>query len=305
MAAVLRNEGDKDLITDYLIETKRLGIKVLLPHINKSKLRISIEGDSIRLGLTNIKFIRDKVGSAIIEHRPYENYAHLVSKVEEKGSGMNTRVLTAMNAIGGAVFPDNPKRGNERDNFYEFLNIPAFEQKDLEPRVKVKFRDLDEYEDKGVFPILAMTRGIKRGEGWARVEVVDETGTAGIFANQDIPLETGQMYAILVGNNRIVRYMTMDELYNKVDTEFSRYLYDEIPEIPEGKYRVLSNKLYMTKAGKKMAHMVFMDHLNQMHFVMAFPTMYMQAFLKCREGTVISATVAETEDGSEFLKELN
>ena len=305
MAATLRNESDKDAVTDYLIETKRLGIKVLLPHINKSKLRISIEGDSIRLGLTNVKYIRDKVGNAILEHRPFESYAHLEEVVNTKGSGLNSRVLTAMNAIGGAVFPDNPKHGNERDNFYEYLNIPAFEQKDLEPRVKVKFRDLDEYEEKGVFPILAMVRGIKRGDGWARVEVVDETGTAGIFANADTPLETGQMYAILVGNNRIVRYMTMDELYNKINNEFSKYLYDEIGEIPEDQYRVISFKLYTTKAGKKMAHMVFMDHLGNLDFVMAFPTMYMPAYLKCREGAIVKALVAETEDGSKFLKELN
>jgi DNA polymerase-3 subunit alpha len=305
MAATLRNESDKDAITDYLIETKRLGIKVLLPHINKSRLTISIEGESIRLGLTNVKFIRDKVGNAILENRPFRDYAHLVECVETKGSGLNSRVLTAMNAIGGAVFDDNPKTGNERDNFYEYLNIPAFENKDLEPRVRVKFRELDEYEEKAVFPILAMVRGIKRGEGWARVEVVDESGTAGIFANQDIPLETGQMYAILVGNNRIVRYMTMDELYNRINNEFTNYLYDEMPDVPEDHYRVVSFKLYMTKAGKKMAHMVFMDHLGELHFVMAFPTMYMPAYLKCREGAVISALVAETEDGSKFLKELN
>lgn len=305
MAATLRNESDKDAITDYLIETKRLGIKVLLPHINKSKLRISIEGDAIRLGLTNVKYIRDKVGNAILEHRPFKSYAHLEEVVNTKGSGLNSRVLTAMNAIGGAVFEDNPKTGHERDNFYEYLNIPAFEQKDLEPRVKVKFRDLDEYEEKGVFPILAMVRGIKRGDGWARVEVVDEAGTAGIFANVDIPVESGQMYAMLVGNNRIVRYMTMDELYNKINNEFTKYLYDEIPEIPEDHYRVISFKLYTTKANKKMAHMIFMDHLNQLHFVMAFPTMYMPAYLKCREGAVVKALVAETDDGSKFLKELN
>ena len=304
MAATLRNESDKDFITDYLIETKRLGIRVLLPHVNYSGLRIRIEGNAIRLGLTNIKYIRDKVGNAILENRPFENYADLEAKVMQKGSGMNSRMLMALNAIGAAVFEDNPKTGNERDNFYEFLNIPAFEQKDLEPKVKIKFRDLDEYEEKAVFPVLAMVRGIKRGDGWARVEVVDETGSAGIFANADTPMETGQMYAILVGNNRVVRYMTMDELHEKINTEFSKYLYDEIPEIPEDKYRVISFKLYTTKAGKKMAHMIFMDHLGQLHFVMAFPTMYMQAYLKCREGAVIDALVAETEDGSKFLKEL-
>ena len=304
MAATIRNEKDKDAITDYLIETKRLGIKVRLPHINKSKLRISIEDDAIRLGLTNVKYIRDKVGQAIIANRPFRDYAHLQEVVNTKGSGMTSRVLTAMNAIGGAAFPDNPLRGDERENFYEYLNIPAFGNLDLEPSVKAKFRDLDEYDEKDVFPVLAMVRGIKKGDGWARVEVVDQTGSAGIFTNPDTLMEAGQRYAILVGNNRVVRYMTMEELYNGVDTEFSRYLYDDIPEIPEDHFRVISFKPYTTKANKKMAHMLFMDHLGMLHFVMAFPTMYKPAYIKCREGTTIKATLAETEDGSKFLKEI-
>jgi DNA polymerase III subunit alpha len=304
MAATLRNEKDKDFITDYLIETKRLGIKVLLPHVNKSKLEISIEGDSIRLGLTNIKFIRDKVGNAIMQARPFKDYAHLQEVAVTKGSGINTRVVGAMNAVGAAWFPDNPKTGHERDNFYEYLQIPSFEQKDLEPRVKAKFRELDEYEEKGVFPILAMVRGIKRGEGWARVEVVDETGSAGIFTDVDTMLETGQMYAILVGNNRIIRYMTMDELHERVTTEFSLYMYDDIPEIPEDHYRVLSNKLYVTKAGKKMSHMILMDHLGLLHFVMAFPQVYPKVRIKGREGQVIKPIIAELDDGTLHIKDV-
>jgi len=304
MAATIRNETDKDVITDYLIETKRLGIKVLLPHVNKSKLRISIEDDAIRLGLTNIKYIRDKVGSAIMQNRPFANYAELEACTAEKGSGMNSRMLMAMNKVGAAWFPDNPRRGDERDHFYEYLQIPAFEQKDLEPSVKVKFRELDEYEEKGVFPILAMVRGIKRGEGWARVEVVDETGSAGIFTDVNTQLETGQMYAILVGSNRIVRFMTMDELYEKVPTEFSKYLYDEIGEIPEDHYRVISFKTYVTKAGKKMAHTVLMDHIGHLHFVMGFPQMYNKLYVRAREGQIIKPDIRETEDGSLFIKEI-
>jgi DNA polymerase-3 subunit alpha len=297
MAAVLKNEKDKDVITDYLIETKRLGIKVLLPHVNESALKISIQGEAIRLGLTNIKFIRDKVGAAILSNRPFANYAELEEKTMERGSGMNSRMLQAMNAVGAAVFEDNPKRGNERDNFYEYLQIPAFEQKSLEPSVKFKFRPLDEYGENEVFPILAMVRGIKRGDGWARAEVLDETGSAGIFTDVDTLLETGQMYAILVANNRIARYMTMDELHDRVNTEFSRFLYDDLPEMNEGEYRIISFKKYVTKAGKKMAHLVTMNHLGHLEFVMAFPTMYREAFIKCPEGKIVKLEIKETNDG--------
>lgn len=301
MASVLRNEKDKDAITDYLIETKRLGIKVLLPHVNHSRLNIAIQDNAIRLGLTNIKYIQEKTGSALLEHRPFASYAELEAKCAEKGSGINSRMLSAMNAVGAAVFEDNPKRGNERDNFYEYLQIPAFEVKDLEPIVKYKFRPLDEYGENEVFPVLAMVRGIKRGEGWARVEVLDETGGAGIFADENTLLETGQMYAMLVANNRIARFMTMDELNEKVHTEFSRYLYDEVPEMQEGEYRIISFKPYTTKAGKKMAHMVTMDHTGQLDFVMAFPMMYREAYVKCPEGKVVRLEIKETSEGGSLF----
>ena len=55
MSAVLHEENDKDSMLDYLIETKRLGIKVILPHVNESGIDFEIQsderGDFIRFGL--------------------------------------------------------------------------------------------------------------------------------------------------------------------------------------------------------------------------------------------------------------
>jgi DNA polymerase-3 subunit alpha len=305
MAATLRNEKDDDAITDYLIEAKRLGIPVRIPHINKSKARITIEDDALRLGLVNIKYIGDKAAKAIVHHRPYNNYAHLLEVVDTKGSGVSTRMLSSMNAVGAAVFEDNPKTGRERDNFYEYLKIPAFQNRDLEPRVKAKFRELDEYEEKGAFPILAMVRGIKRGDGWARLETLDESGSAGIFTAEDTLIEAGQMYAILVSDNRVARYMTMEELYEGTETPFSRYLYDDTPELEEGQYYVISFQPYTTKANKQMAYLVLQDYLGHLLPVMAFPTLYNQARIYAGSGKTVKLNVVETEDGSLFIKEFD
>lgn len=304
MAATLRNETDKDSITDYLIEVKRLGIKVLLPHVNKSRLGITIEDDAIRLGLTSIKYISEKVGNNILAARPFDSFEHMKDTFKKKGSGVNSRAVEAMNLVGAASFTDNPKRGDEREYFYDYLGIPAFEQKDIEPSVKVKFRSLDEYDETSVFPILAMVRNIKRGDGWARVEFVDETGGAGIFTNHDTPLEKGQMYAALVGNNRIFRYMTMDELHERVSTEFSLYLYDAIPEIPENQHRVIAFKSHKTKAGKEMAYTVLMDHIGHLQHALVFPTLYKTAFVRMRQGQNVVLDLREIEDGSIFVKEI-
>jgi hypothetical protein len=111
------------------------------------------------------------------------------------------------------------------------------------------------------------------------------------------------MYAMLVADNRIVRYMTVEELINKERSEFTNYLYDECGEIPEGGYKTIAFRSYTTKAGKKMAYLVLLDHLGQLHHVMAFPTMFMQAFAKCRPGVIVYLEVAETEEGSKFVKE--
>jgi DNA polymerase-3 subunit alpha len=60
MFSVLKNENDKDARTEYLIESKRLGLKVLLPHINESQVYFSLQDNAIRFGLAEVKFNRKK-----------------------------------------------------------------------------------------------------------------------------------------------------------------------------------------------------------------------------------------------------
>lgn len=297
----------KDRITDYLIETKRLGIQVMLPHVTRSEVDFSTGDNHIRFGLSSIKYISDKTAKRLISIRPVNSYADLEKKVGET-QGLTKRALFAMNAVGAAAFEDNPKTGTERDNFYEFLGIPSFEIKELEPRVKFKFRTLDEYEESGVFPILGMARKIKRGDGWARVEFVDDTGSAGIFASDDIPIETGNMYAVLVADNRIVRYITVNELTDGGrENAFVDYLHysPNDQRIPDGSFRVIAFRTYVTKAKKRMAYTVVHDDHNRLHHVMAFPTMYMRAYSRMLDGAIIEAEIHETESGSLFFRTIN
>jgi DNA polymerase-3 subunit alpha len=59
--SILKNENDNSVRTEYLIEAKRLGLKVLLPHINESDLYFSLKDDAIRFGLAEVKFISDSI----------------------------------------------------------------------------------------------------------------------------------------------------------------------------------------------------------------------------------------------------
>lgn len=305
MCAVLSREKDKDSRTDYLIEAKRLGIKVLLPHVNASEAGFSVEGQAIRFGLSNIKYVAN-AASKIIEHRPYADYRALQEKVAEKGSGLTTRHLGALNAVGAAAFPDNPRKGTERENFYDYLQIPAFETKQLPPRVKMQFRPLDEYEQQGAFSVLGMVRDIRRGKGWAIIDILDETGSVGVFHTEHTPLEKGQMYAMLVADNRIVRYAPMEELKGTSDNTYVQFLWKkDLPDVTEGFYHVVAFQSRKTKAGKNMATLVVADEEKNMSCALVFPQAFSKAYTKCREGSTVMAEFKVTDDGAVFLENVS
>lgn len=314
MTAVLSNEGDKDQMLDYLMETKRMGIRVKLPHVNESGMHYEIQrdadGEFIRFGLTNVKYISGKVGSNLMRHRPFKDYEHLYDTVMTKGSGLSTRTLQALNAIGGAVFPDNPLRGNERDNYFEYLNIPAFKAQDIPPKVKAQFRTLDEFSQEETFVVMGMIRGIKTGTSangleWARIEIVDETGSAGIFTDAHTQIEAGQMYVLLISNNRVVRYIRADEFESLDNDTLVKYLtYDKLPEMPEGSYRVIAFSGRKTAAGKNMATVILTDADKNLTSALVFPTMFMRCYVRMKDGAVVKVDLKETKDGAVFVDDI-
>jgi len=305
MFAVLKNEKDKDARTDYLLEAKRLGIKVLLPHINESELDFSIQGNSIRFGLSNIKYISDNIGSKITSLRPFKSYKEFTEKSGIKGSGINSRAIDSLNTIGAAAFPDNPRRGNEGEKLYEYLGIPKFDTGKLSPSIKSQVNPLEEFLEEGCFVLLAMVKSIKKGPTWSRIELVDDTGSVGIFHSVNTQIEPGMMYFFLVGDNRIHKYVTIDDVVNKVDEPFVQWLYKDKLKIEDGKMLVLDFTHYKTKANKMMAHIILSDANKKLERVIAFPKLYTKALGKMKPGTICDPAIAKMEDGTLFVKEVS
>lgn len=305
ITAAINSEGDKDEILNYLIESKRLGLRLMLPHVNKSEVKFSIQsdekGDYIRMGLANIKYISDKSGNRLIEHRPFKDYAELFEKTDEKGSGLTKRMLESMNKVGAAVFEDNPRHGDEKKSYYEYLNLPAFNT-DLPLAMKEQFRPLDEYSETESFVTVAMVRGMKSGPGWTRAEIVDETGSAGVFTNEHSNVEAGQMYVMVISGNRIARYLSVNDLLDDKGGDLQEFLEaDGFPDIPDGMWRVVSFNTRTTKAGKRMANAVFSNAKKELVGALVFPKEFMRAFTHCREGAVVDIVFGETEDGAYFV----
>ena len=304
MFSILKNENDKDARTEYLIEAKRLGLRVSLPHINESDIYFSLKEDRIQFGLAEVKFISDSIANKIIDKRPYIDYADFIQKASTKGSGINSRAVSALNAIGGAAFEDNPRSGKEKESYYEYLGIPTFNLAGIPPRIKAQARPIEEFDDLGSFVMFGMVKSIKRGTGWARVELVDETGSIGLFHHEQTPIETNQMYFIMVGDNRIARYIKVSDIDPKSDDLFVDYLYRKEYDLEEDEYIVVNFTPYVTKAGKTMSHIVLSNKDKELTRVIVFPTLYKFSLAKMREGMKCKPVLSKLDDGTLMVKEI-
>jgi DNA polymerase-3 subunit alpha len=304
MYALLKSEQDKDARTEYLIEAKRMGISVKLPHVNESDSDFKIEGKGIRIGLSSIKWISDGVASKIIAHRPYESLQHFRAVAFKKSSGINIRAVEALNSLGALTFADNPR--NEelvKESLYEYLNLPEFKTS-IPQHYYAYLNSVEDYEEEGVFILMGVVKKIKRGNGWSRVELLDQTGMIGMFDDEETKLETGRQYVIAVANNRIMEAIPIEEIKNFTTNGLLKFLnYKSLPYGPEEHY-VVSFKSRTTKAGKKMAHMIVADSNRDMKPIMVFPTMFSEGYMKCEPGKAKKLRFEKTKDGVEVLKEV-
>jgi DNA polymerase-3 subunit alpha len=304
MFALLKNEKDKDNRTDYLIEAKRMGIPVKLPHINDSDLDFKIEGKGIRFGLTGIKFISDNIAQKYINARPFRSYKELEEFTFTKGNGVNSRALQALRVIGAATFEDNPRSDSEiKENLYEYLNLPEFNIT-IPSHYYAFIQDVCDFEEKGSYILMGMVKAIKRGKGWSRVEVLDKTGSVGIFDEEQTTIETGKTYLILANDNRIVSAIPADELKGSSNALVKFLGYKQLP-YTEDEMFVVSFKPRVTKTGKKMASLTLADTSRDLHSVTVFPTAFAKAYMNIEEGKSYKFSFGKTKEGTVILEDVH
>ena len=304
MYSLLKNEKDKDARTEYLIEAKRMGIPVRLPHVNDSDIDFKIEGKGIRFGLSGIKFISDTIAQRYIAARPFDSYKSLEEFTFTKGNGVNSRALNAMKVIGAATFEDNPRNDEEvKENLYEYLNLPEFNIS-VPQHYYAFINDIEDYEEKGSFILMGIVKGIKRGKGWSRVEVLDKTGSVGIFDDEQTAIEPGKTYIILASDNRIVNALPIDEIKGS-DNALIKFLNYKTLPYSEEEYFVVSFKPRVTKAGKKMAYLTLADASRDLHSVTVFPTNFAKAYMNIKEGNAYKFSFGKTKDGTVIMEDIN
>jgi DNA polymerase-3 subunit alpha len=304
MFALLKNEKDKDGRTEYLIEAKRMGISIKLPHINDSDFDFKIEGKGIRFGLTGIKYISTNIAEKYIAARPFNSYKELEEFTFTKGNGVNSRALQALRVIGAATFPDNPRNDLEiKENIYEYLNLPEFNIT-IPSHYYAFIQDIESFEEKGSYILLGMIKSIKRGKGWSRVEILDKSGSVGIFDDEATTIETGRTYLVLANDNRIVSAIPVDEIKGSSNALVKFLGYKQLPYKDEEMF-VVSFKPRITKTGKKMASLTLADTTRDLHSVTVFPTSFAKAYMHIEEGKSYKFSFGKTKDGTVIMEDVN
>jgi DNA polymerase III subunit alpha len=114
MAALLTSVGtNKDKMAVYLAETRRMGVKVLPPDVNESRLRFAAVGDDIRFGLGAVRNVGENVVEAIIKARAeqgrYASFHDFLRKVPLPVC--NKRVVESLIKAGAFDSLGHPRKG--------------------------------------------------------------------------------------------------------------------------------------------------------------------------------------------------
>jgi DNA polymerase III alpha subunit len=281
-----------------------MGISIKLPHVNDSDIDFKIEGKGIRFGLSGIKYISDKIAERYIAARPFDSYAQLEEFTFTKGNGVNSRALQALRVIGAATFNDNTRNEQEiKENLYEYLNLPEFNIS-VPSHYYAFINDIDDFEEKGSYILMGMVKSIKRGTGWSRVEILDKTGSVGIFDDEQTTIEAGISYIILANDNRILSAVPIDEIKASPSGLVKFLNYKQLP-YKDAEMMVVSFKPRITKAGKKMASLTLADASRDLHSVTVFPTHFAKAYMHLEEGKAYTFSFGKTKDGTVTLEDIN
>ena len=113
-----------------------------------------------------------------------------------------------------------------------------------------------------------------------------------------------QMYFILVGDNRIVRYINVKDIDPKNNDLFIDYLYRREYDLAEDEQIVVNFTPYKTKKGQTMAHIVMSDKYKNLKRAIVFASMYPVALAKMRDGMICKPLTKELDDGTLMIKEI-
>lgn len=107
MAALLSSiMGDTAKVQLYIKESKKIGIEILAPSVNKSYRKFSVEDNCIRMGLSAVKNVGYQVINTIVEERKSGSFDNLRDMIERlykhENHGVNKKAIESL-ILSGAM----------------------------------------------------------------------------------------------------------------------------------------------------------------------------------------------------------
>lgn len=289
MTAVLTHTGDPAEVSAYLAECKRLGLKVNPPNVNLSEKNYTYKNGEIYMGLSSVKYISDKLAERIIAARGkgFKTYEELEAKVYEKNSGMNSRMLSSLRAIGAVRLPGVEINEKEvKSNFYEFLGIPSFDDVALTSEMRTRVTEMKDYDETGTQVLIGIVQKITSKDGWNRAEVIDAESSASFFMDNADDIIKGQRYLMLVSKNSLIDKVNLSDYDSR--RPMVRWLNGELGK---GTYIVWA-KVSITKNGKTIGTIVY-SHDGNLRYCMAFGDKIALARSVCAPGKEVKLAIGD------------
>ncbi|MBM3293801.1 MAG: DNA polymerase III subunit alpha [Candidatus Aminicenantes bacterium] len=135
LAAVLNAGGGYYMLSEYIEEAKRLGIRILGPDANRSGYGFEVEGEAVRVGFTSIKGLALRTAEKVIEERTaggaFPTLEDFIARVHVSKAELFT-------LIKAGVF-DSLEAQRTRQILRYFQGLPGVEvTSDLDAREKAK-----------------------------------------------------------------------------------------------------------------------------------------------------------------------
>ena len=122
MAALMTSVIDNpSKVSEYILSSRRMGIAILPPDINKGESSFSVDGSSIRYGLSAIKSIGKPVIEGLVEERDLRGGFKTLRDFIERMSGRDINKRTIENFIKAGAFDGIP--GNRRQKMMVYVQI--------------------------------------------------------------------------------------------------------------------------------------------------------------------------------------
>ncbi len=146
MAALLScGMEDSDRITEHTDDSRRLGVPVDPPDVNKSDVEFTVEGDRVRFGLGAIKGLGLEAMGALVEarrkHGPFKSIFDIAERVDSKW--MSKTILETLIAA-GCLDSLGPNRAQHQQAIDRAMQSASSKAKDKARGQKSLFGGLDE-----------------------------------------------------------------------------------------------------------------------------------------------------------------